>query len=227
MIWASPLTSRAPCLLGVALVLLSLCFPNRAQADSEAELWLRAGVRYRPVKRLNLDYFQDYRVTENLTQSRRWMNTLAADWSFNKWLDAGGGARVAWHLNEPEACCSFRVHGDVSFKAKASDFSFSWRQRFQARVWESDWRYVFRSRLGAKWRAARHLRPYLNVEPFFRLFEEEPAYSLLRLTLGAEIPLQNWDLKPFYRLEIPREDDPLAQIAGFNLRYTFPRKKKK
>jgi len=216
--------------------MLGTLFSGPALAGSDAQLWMEAGVRYRPAKKVRLTLTQNFRMAENISRTDSLKTDLEADWRATKGMRIGWGYRFSMEANKKGVLKpSHRLHIQAHAFDKFGPVKLSYRLRFQEGIEpdddQIDLTHTLRNRVGATFDTDTDFTPGLSVELFNRLADKEAfQFQKLRVTTGLEIkPAKPHSINLYYRVQFPVYDptDPTEHIIGLGYQYQVRRKKKK
>lgn len=191
--------------------------PSSAQADSKAELWLAAGIKYKLRDKLKLNYTQHLRFQEGASELKSLMPALALSFRLHRNVKVATGYRYAYKRTGGDFDNRHRLHADALTSYALGDFKASYRLRFQNTFKEDETKGVARNRLGLKYRINGSTTGAASVETFNDL---SAGFQTLRMTVGVEREISAQDVSLFYRYESPSDEteDRLHILGiGFDL----------
>ena len=212
-----------------------ILFGSTAHASSDAQLWIDAGVAYRPTKKVKLALVQNIRLADNISQLDSLKTDLETEWKFKKWLRLGAGYRFSMETNKKGVLKpSHRLHIQGRLKESWGPVNISYRLRFQEGMEADDdgleLKHTLRNRIKAEFDTDTLVNPALAFELFTRFADKQAVqWQKTRITTGLEIrPHKTQIFNVYYRLQVPTFDleDPLEHIVGLSYTYRVPRKKK-
>jgi hypothetical protein len=219
---------RPRVLFGLLFALLSC----PAFAGSDGQLWMDAGLRVRPTKKVRLTVTQHVRLDEDLSRLDSLKSDLAADVKVQKWLRVGGGYRFTMGANKsgvlgPE----HRLHVQAQVSEKVGAIKLSYRLRlqegFEAKSAGLDLTHSIRNRVGAALDTDSAFTPSLSVESFNRVADKAPVLlQKMRVTAGVEIrPNKENVFDLYFRTQTPVYDptDLTEYIIGVSYQFRLPR----
>lgn len=200
------------------LVLGLLSIPSVVQADSSAQLWLAAGVKYKLSDNLKLNYTQHLRFHEDVSELKSIMPTLSLAYRLHRNIKLAAGYRYAYkRTGSGDFSNRHRLNSDALASYSLGDFKASYRMRFQSTVKEDETKLVVRNRMGLKYRINKITSGAASVETFNDL---STGFDTLRMTIGGEREIGGQDVSLFYRYESPSDskEDTLHILGiGFDL----------
>lgn len=224
---ATSFARYAACFLG----LICLAAADPVQAASEEEIWTRAGLRYKPIKRVLLGLDQYLRFDLGPAQVNDVATDVSGAYDPKKWIRLRLGYRyrqrrnsfgrfVPWH----------RVYADVGLDEKVRKIRLGYRLRYLEQfTWDAgeilddeEHRRTLRNKVSVGWETDRFVEPELSGELFLRLGGPEgTGFTKYRITAAARFSVGKHDFSVYYRLEDPIRDsnDPHLHILG--LTYDF------
>ncbi len=204
------------------LLLLSLWWPSAAAAQSDAQLWLSAGVRFRVHRAVHLDLEQGLRFDENMSHLGRVLPEVGLSVRPTDWLRLSAGYRFTW-VNDNNPDGRHRVQLDARASGELGRFEWVYRLRYQAGLREGrTTRHALRSLIEAGVDTGTPVTPVASTEIFTSMGHGEGVELYAwRGTVGLDIEHERHNLSLFYRLEIPIRDpgEPTLHILGLGYRY--------
>lgn len=215
------------CVVGVAVAAMMLSFASESGAEtplvqeSDTAFWLELGVQYEPSRRFRLSLEQELRVDENVTQAQGVLNDLSFRYAPLRWLRFTLGYRFAVERdNQDEYRPRHRLNLDVSTRHRFRPLILGLRLRFQEEMRHDGddgepFRHTLRFRAGLQIRHVPVVDPYVQVEPYFRIADDEGDFYVrkLRGTVGVVFELPSAELDFGYRLEGDFIDQSLTHIV--------------
>ena len=207
-----------------------------ALAADDAQLWMSAGVRVRPTKRLRLNFDQQLRLDQNLSRVDKVNTDVTLTYKARKWLSLGGGYRFSMRTGDSDALGpSQRLHVQGQVSGDLGPVGVSYRLRFQdSFAWDNsklDLEHTLRNRVALNYDTDTMVTPGIAAELFTRLAErQEELLKKIRITVGVRLkPNKKHAVDVFYRMHLPLADpeNPVEHIVGLGYEYRLPRKKKK
>ena len=218
---------RAAILAG--LVAATFLVTPSAWAQSDVQLWTKAGVRYRVHDQWRVLFKQHLRLDESLSQAGAVMPELGLRYRPWKWLRLATGYRWQYERdNDREWQSRHRAHGSARLRLDLDPLEIRYRLQYQAQFRREDddgtrTRHVARNALELLWVGFGPFQPFVEAETYHRLDgdPEERALRKLRLTAGAGHELGDHEVSLFYRLELLHTDpdDPTLHIIGAGYRF--------
>jgi hypothetical protein len=213
----------------VLLVAVALLTPQAVAAQHEGQIWLDAGVQYRPVKKLRLGFTQHLRLDQDVSRLESVKSDLTIAWAFAKWFRLGFGYRFTMESNKKDVLeQEHRLHLQGQFQYSVGPVKLAYRLRFQEAMAPEDdglkLKHTLRNRLGAEFDTDTLATPGVSIELFTRLADEDGpiVVTKVRLTAGLELAVvRDHTLDIYYRVHVPiaDADDPYEHIAGLGYRY--------
>ena len=218
-------------LLSAFVVTLVVGNPQTAQAQDDGQLWLDAGLRYRPIRPLRITFEQRVRFDEDISRVESVIPQLVVSYDPIDFLRISLAYRFIWSRGgSGEFEDAHRLHLDARFRGEVDRVELSYRLRFQERLQGEtdglDARHTFRNRFGIAVDTDSPVTPSLSAEIFTRV-GSDPGVSLpkFRITIGLALDVDDHTVDVFYRFEAPIEDqsDPRLHILGVAYRFDLPR----
>lgn len=209
---------------------------SQSAIGADAQVWINAGMRYKPTKKVSLNVNQHLRLDQNVSRVQGILTDLSVSWRAKKWFRLGGGYRFQMDSNKDGLLLpGHRLHIQARLKHGFGPVDLSYRLRFQETLehdeGEIDARHTMRNRIGVDFDTNTIVTPGLSAELYTRFADKEPVLlKKLRITTGFDIkPTKSHVLTVYYRLHVPiyEKDDPKDHIVGLGYQYRIPRKKKK
>jgi len=200
----------------LTLILLApfLSVLNQAKAqDTDYGSWVSFEASREIFKNFDLEFEEEIRIFEKLSEIQRFSTSLGGVYSLNKYLKTGFG--YAWlyrhDVNDNFWENRHRYYLYVTGKLDVGRIEFSLRERFQSSYYDQDVKgfyYSPQNYLLSSLQAAWDLKncraePYVSAEMHYSLNNpKENEISNMRYTLGADFPLlDKLDLDLFFRLD--------------------------
>ncbi len=204
----------------IAIATLLLLLPSSAQAESSAELWSAAGVKYKLAKKLKLDFTQHLRFEDDISQVQSFMPTLALAYRLRPKLKVAMGYRFAYkRTGSGDFERRHRLHTDAIGAYKFGDGTASYRLRLQATAKPDETAFAVRNRLRLKYRISDVMSALSSVETFH---DADAAVRTLRITAGVEREIANQDVRLFYRYESPSDaSEATLHILGVGFEHSL------
>jgi hypothetical protein len=211
---------------GLALLALLSLYAEFARAetgiveDNEAELWFGFGARYELIDELRLGVEQQIRLDQNLTRVETLLSDLSLRYTPIRWLRLAVGYRFAVASNDDnEHQLRHRVNVSVGTRHRFRPLILRFRLRYQeeARVEDeedTEWVHTARFRIEAQVRHVPVIDPFVGIEAFVRIADDDGAFILrkLRGTLGFSFEASVVEVGLAYRLEGDLIERSLAHI---------------
>jgi hypothetical protein len=215
----------------VGLLASAIVVAPQARAQSDVQLWTKAGARYRMHKRWHLIFEQHLRLDQNLSQLDAVMPEVDMRYRPLQWLRLETGYRWRYERdNARDWQGRHRVHGGIRLRLDLDPLEIRYRLQYQMQLRRerddgTPVRHVARNALEGVWVGLSGIEPFVEAETFHRLDggQDEQLLRKVRLTGGASHELGDHRLSLFYRLELLHTDpdEPILHIIGAGYRFNF------
>ena len=208
-------------------------FSTVVSAQTDDQLWLSSGIRYRPKKKIRVDVTQHLRMDQDISRIGSVITEAGISKSFKSGIRIGSAYRFQMSSKrkvqlEPR----HRIDLYGRYKNKIGPLAFAYRLQFQEKFEGDDeqpWSTRIRNRLGVEYDTDTRFSPGISAEIFTDIGSSGP-FSKWRATSALEYKLSKRHLiEGYVRAENSLADEslPLERIVGFDYQYRIPRKKKK
>jgi hypothetical protein len=193
-------------------------FSTPAHADSEAALWLEAGVGIELHDRLELELGQHLRFDQDISRVSAVMPEAGLELEVTKYFELGTGYRYEYERQGMDLEGGHRVHVDAGVETKLlRPLELGYRVRLQDRVGESG-KVRWRNRVQMELDSFKTWKPAASVELFHSIADGPIEYRKARYTLGVEFERWEQDVQVFYRVDASSDmDDPTMHIVGLEI----------
>ena len=210
-------------------LLLDVFFAVAQDTEKDFGSWASVEVSKKLTKKFAVEFEEEVRIFQNLTQIDRFLTSPGVVYSFNKYFRAGAG--YAWiydhDLNDEMWRNRHRYYGYLQGKMDWGRFTFSLREKFQTTYYkEKDQQYksYLRSKLGISYDIKGFkAEPYLSAEMHYRLNNPDGnEIENWRYTLGVEYPFgKNFAVDGFFRLnrDVNVKNPVNMTIIGASLKF--------
>ena len=208
------------------LIALLWTAPQHAQADNTAELWLRAGVRYEPIKKIRLSFDQHLRFDDNLSRISAVMPEIEVAYRPVRVFSLALGYRLQIESQKNGFDDAHRIHLDAKLRGRLGRLQPAYRLRFQERFRRSKGElktaHKLRNRVSLAVDTDTAATPRIYSELFTSLADTKP-FKLTAIRFGADVAVRMGDnsLVVGYVLIVPIEkrSDPNAHAIRIGYRY--------
>lgn len=195
---------RAIGLLG----LLGLVLAGEARAESDVQLWTKAGVSGEVAEDVDFGVDLHLRFDENVSRVESLMPDAEIQYALQKWLRLGAGYRFQYMRNgDGDLVVRHRLHAEGSLRLDLDDVRLEYRLRFQEQIRPSSndtTRQSLRNRAKASYRGVDRWTPAATAELFHALGDGDTIHlDKYRLTAGIAYERKKWEVGVFYGLEVP------------------------
>jgi hypothetical protein len=230
----------------ISLIILGCFFLVSSNGFSQDEsknfaLWNSVGVKYSPIKRLQIGLEQHLRLKENASVTDEYFTELNLGYKILKDLEISGGARF---IRENDNVGKkqgyekhFRYNVDLSFKHDIKRFSVSYRLRYQnkkeqdvADDLENLAKENVRFKVGLEYNIKKWpLDPEFSLESYSNLEDVQQVRNLglnkYRLTFGSSYNLKKFGkIGVFYRFQesiVSNLSNEKTKILGLKYSYSI------
>ncbi len=216
------------------LLLIGNLQPLFAQ-DHDFGTHVEAEISKKLSKRIDLQFAEELRFNQNITEFDRSLATLAASYSLNKVVKAGLFYTWIYANNQDDGYYEsrHRFGGWIQASHKINRFRFTVREKFQNTYRDENlgnFKYnpkmYLRSKLEASYNIKKMpLKPYFSTEMFYQL--NNPYGNEIdkwRFTLGSEYSFnKKFSVSPFLRIdkEVNVKNPLTILIAGSAVKFQF------
>lgn len=154
--------------------------PLVAQVN-DAGMWIGLDLEKKLGNGLTLQFSDEIRMNENISEVGTWFNEIGLDYKINKMISASIAYRLIQKRRVDDSYSTrHRYLINLNFKEKFGNFNFTFRTRYQSQYTDvlssengkSPDNYV-RTRMVVKYDANRKYTPFLSGETFFYLNHPE------------------------------------------------------
>ncbi len=195
-------------------------FASSAHAQSDAGVWLEAGLKHKVNRKLRVSFDQHLRTENNTSDVASFMPEVGVAYRLSKRIRLGGGYRFAYKPNR-NVQYRHRFHAEARVGHKVNKLRLRYRLRFQDTLRGIDAadgaRYTIRNRFTLKRPVDKRTTPSVGVELFHALGNGDGVrLAKFRLTVGVARKIGRQELEFFYRIETMQADagDPTLHILG-------------
>lgn len=164
-------------------------------------------------KKLSVEFEEEVRIFQDLTEIDRFATSLGGAWTFNKYLRAGAGYTWLYKHRVNRELWEHRHRYQIYLRAryKIDRFTLTLRERFQSTYRDESvegFKYNPRNYLRSRLQVAYDIRgakiaPYTSAEMYYQL--NNPGgneMDNMRYTLGADWPInKTLDMDTYLRLD--------------------------
>ncbi|MCX6266736.1 MAG: DUF2490 domain-containing protein [Bacteroidetes bacterium] len=215
------------------LVFLFLAGESLYSQVSDAQLWLSVNLEKRLTPALAIEFTEEVRMNENMTEAGTIYSDLGISYRFLKQFKIGGSYRLAMkrRLNDTyERMNSWYVDG--SFREKFKPIGLALRLRYQSRYSEAFTsekaaipKNHLRTKLTVKYDLQKKFEPYLYAETYFRTgVPASVSFDQLRLCAGIEYSFNRRhmvDLHYLFCREYNAVNPETDYVIGIEYYFTF------
>ena len=199
---------------------------STARAQSDAELWLFAGVKGDVGSGFGLGVNQQLRLNDDMSQLSTVLTDFYVSYDVTDWFRIQPTYRIGWARSRNRGLQIFH-RPQIDFRAKASfgEFRVSYRVRFQERIrWDRDddtrHEHGLRNRISAEWKTESGLVPSAEAELFLDIAGDDGTeFYRQRFSIGCAYGFDAHEVELGYRTDISLDDGDIAHIlrAGYTL----------
>ena len=201
---------------------------GQAVADSETQIWTRAGVHYRFAERWRADFEQRLRLTADPLQVSAVIPELALNYDVTKWLRLAGGYRYIKDRNRFDRFVTWhRFFADAEVETKWNRLRIENRVRYQEQI-TSDFnrqnRHRLRNRLLFGWDTDAFVEPYGGGEIHYNFGGADGSgWHKYRLEAGLRFKFGPHRMATAYRFEnqIADTNDPHLHVVLLQYHYNL------
>lgn len=191
-----------------AVVILILALAGQARAESDVQLWTKAGVGHDLSDDVSLVGDLHLRFDENVSRVESLMPEVEVRYDLAKWFQIAGGYRLQYMRDgDGDLVVRHRFHGDGSLQYDLGDVRLEYRLRFQQQLRPSSndtTRQTLRNRGEISYRGHKRWTPAVGGELFHALGDGETIqFDKYRVTVGLDYDRKDWEVGVFYRIEVP------------------------
>jgi len=203
----------------------------------DLEAWYSAGIKYKPGKKLSIDFEQGWRLNQNASATDQILTDFGIKWKPIKPVYFGLGLRYIKDRGGNDLFDNdFRFNLDAGVKHKVDRFTFNYRLRFQNRneiglsTAEGDYfKNYFRLKLAAAYNIKNwKLDPKISTEVFRDMTRYTGGFNNFRVTIGTDYSLKQFGkISAFYRMErdLGSTYPKTTNIIGLGYTFTINTKK--
>ena len=183
-----------------ATFILFVCVAPAIAQESDFGTWISVELEKKLTDKLRLEFEEEIRIFQNLSEIDRFGTSLGASWTFNKFFRMG--TAYSWlyknRVNLDEWEHRHRLILYARGRIKADRFTLTLRERFQSTYRDESiegFKYNPRNYLRSRFEASYDIKgskvaPYTSVEMYYQLNNPKGnEIDNMRYTLGAEWPL--------------------------------------
>ena len=204
--------------------------PTLAQAEVDDKLWLKAGLRAKPVKGVKLEFTQHLRYDTNITRQKSVMPELEVAYRPISWLQLATAYRYVSERGKSgdfEPAHRFTVLSEVD--PELGPVELSYRLQYQEEHDSQSFVAAIRNKLGLKLDTDTRYTPLLTFELFTSPMNNELSNTQHRIAAGCAIKLsKRHRITPrfIYQTELDGDHD-IGRIYSLGYEYRLAKKKKK
>jgi len=217
---------------GLIAALAGTCFlPCQAQED--ARLWLKAGIKKKVTRRLDLELENCLRLGENYTRLNSYYIQLSAEQELLKGIKFGLALRQSYRRKTtPEYHSRQRFSTWLEAKKKIfPQWELQYRLMFMRQYtdfYTSERGYVhtdfLRNKFGLQYKPNQKYSPFISCELYYRMRFDYSDFNRVRYTLGVDYRFDKHNkFTVFYRIQKRlNENVPMtAYILAFDYAFIF------
>lgn len=189
-----------------------------ALADTDAGVWLEAGVSAEVAPNLELGVSQHLRFDDNASRVSAVMPEVGIELELLDMFEIGAGYRYEYERRgkDMEFEGGHRIHVDGEVKGRLGVLRGGYRLRAQDRL-GAEGKERLRNRLGLEI-AGLEPRPGVTAESFHRLEDGSLVMDKARFTIGIEFEAWERDVQTFYRVDVPWDSmETFLHIVGLEI----------
>jgi hypothetical protein len=215
------------------LAFLVLAGSNLRSQVNDAQLWLSANLEKKLTPALSVEFSEEVRMIENITEVGTIYSNLGASYRFLKKFKVGAAYRFTQKRRLDDTYERFHSwYFEGFYREKINPVGLSLRIRYQSRYAESFSseksaipRNHFRTKLTVKYDLQKKFEPYLYAEAFFRTGETPmQSFDQLRLCAGIEYSFNRMhmiDLHYLFCREYNAVNPETDYVIGLSYYLTF------
>ena len=212
------------------LIVVFALLGRNAAAETDAQLWLSANARYKPISKMRLELTQHLRFNENVTRVESVMPELEVQYRPFKPLAVKIGYRyIQERTKNGDFEPAHRYHVQLSTKKKFGPIEIGYRLRYQEKHEPDEFDYTMRLRnkISAEWDTDTDYTPMIFTEIFSDPKAIPVDSSKYRLGLGLEYKVNKKNRVSIdYLYQHDFEENDLQQhICRVNYQYKIKKPK--
>lgn len=220
-------------LVPVLLMLFVFAGNNLKAQVNDAQLWLSAGVEKRITRDLSINFTQELRLNENITEAGTIYSDLGVSYDFLNRFRVGASYRFTLKRRPDDSYRPFHSwYVDARYREKIKPLVMILRLRYQSKYAEP---YTsekasmpanhFRAKLTLKYDLKKRYEPYIYAETYFRTcVPGYQSFDQLRLCAGVEYAfnrMHSIDLHYLWCHEYNVVEPEVDWVIGVSYSFTF------
>lgn len=213
------------------LFVLAIIYSLNGQAQEDARLWLRAGIRKKVTQRLDIEFQNCIRLGENYTRLNTFYAQIKAEQELFKGVKLGLAFRQVYRRKvtpEYHSRQRYAVYLELS-KNIFPRWEVQYRPMYMRQytdVFTSENGFIatdyFRHKFALQYKPAKRYSPFVSCELYYRIRYDFNNFNRVRYTVGFDYRFdKHHKTTVFYRIQKRLNEEPPMTAYILNVEYTF------